>query len=102
MMSRTKIIENYHLSRNGASYSEMSDDDGDLDGLDGDKNKSMDIYEEKLSYAKKRKLSEDERLNRSRERNRIHARNTRERKKLQLDSLQLRVHQLNNEVSYLF
>jgi len=51
------------------------------------------------SKSKKRKLSGDERLNRCRERNRIHARNTRERKKAQMDTLQLRVHVLNDEVS---
>ena len=50
---------------------------------------------------KKRKLTDDEKLNRCRERNRIHARNTRERKKLQMDTLQMRVHQLNDEVSFL-
>ena len=50
---------------------------------------------------KKRKLTDDEKLNRCRERNRIHARNTRERKKLQMDTLQMRVHQLNDEVSSL-
>jgi hypothetical protein len=52
------------------------------------------------SKAKKRKLSGDERLNRCRERNRIHARNTRERKKAQMDQLQQRVHELNDEVIY--
>lgn len=51
------------------------------------------------SKSKKRKLSGDERLNRCRERNRIHARNTRERKKAQMDTLQLRVHALNDEVA---
>lgn len=38
----------------------------------------------------------------SRERNRVHARNTRERKKSQMDGLQSRIQELVDEVSTLF
>ena len=37
----------------------------------------------------------------SRERNRVHARNTRERKKIQLDLLQMRIQELIDDVSTL-
>mmetsp|Transcript_780 Transcript_780/g.1707 ORF Transcript_780/g.1707 Transcript_780/m.1707 type:complete len:415 (+) Transcript_780:132-1376(+) len=46
---------------------------------------------------KRRKLTEDERLQRCRERNRVHARNTRERKRAQMDLLQLRIQELSDE-----
>eukprot|EP00600_Ochromonadales_sp_CCMP1393_P007125 CAMPEP_0174967044 /NCGR_PEP_ID=MMETSP0004_2-20121128/7369_1 /TAXON_ID=420556 /ORGANISM="Ochromonas sp., Strain CCMP1393" /LENGTH=642 /DNA_ID=CAMNT_0016216141 /DNA_START=55 /DNA_END=1983 /DNA_ORIENTATION=+ len=48
-------------------------------------------------HMKRRKLSEDERLQRCRERNRIHARNTRERKRAQMDLLQQRIQELSDE-----
>eukprot|EP01036_Dinobryon_divergens_P023394 gene23395-31736_t len=46
---------------------------------------------------KKRKFSGDERLNRNRERNKIHARKTRERKKFQTVALQTRLKELEGE-----
>mmetsp|Transcript_25359 Transcript_25359/g.27712 ORF Transcript_25359/g.27712 Transcript_25359/m.27712 type:complete len:459 (-) Transcript_25359:542-1918(-) len=46
---------------------------------------------------KRKKLTSDERLNRNRERNRIHARKTRERKKFQTSAIQNRIHQLFEE-----
>lgn len=46
---------------------------------------------------KKRKINDAERLRRCRERNRVHARNTRERKKLQMGELQRRIHELQVE-----
>ena len=54
-----------------------------------------------LSSASKKRgladLSQDERLQRSRERNREHARRTRQRKKAQLQTLQSRVQELQDE-----
>jgi len=49
------------------------------------------------SSTKKRKMSGDERLHRNRERNKIHARKTRERKKLQTIALQKRIDELKQE-----
>ena len=50
---------------------------------------------------KKRKYCDDERLQRCRERNRIHARNTRERKRVQMESLQQKIQNLMDEVDLL-
>lgn len=47
--------------------------------------------------AKRMKLDQDEKVKRCRERNRVHARNTRERKRLQMDALQQRIQELANE-----
>ena len=44
---------------------------------------------------KRKKLTGDERLRRNRERNRMHARKTRERKKLQSQVLQTRINELH-------
>lgn len=56
-------------------------------------------HDEEISLLplKKKKLASDERLKRSRERNRIHARKTRERKKLQMGMLESRVNELKSE-----
>lgn len=72
------------------------DDEGQLSGEDeeveeDDERQSTDFF------AKRSKMNEDERLRRCRERNRIHARNTRERKKQQLDTLQMRIESLFDE-----
>ena len=50
--------------------------------------------------AKKKKMSEEERLQRCRERNRIHARNTRERKKATNELLEVRIAELSAAVSF--
>lgn len=51
--------------------------------------------------SKKKRLSGDEKLCRDRERNKIHARKTRERKKTQAIALQLRIMELQKEGSHL-
>mmetsp|Transcript_32868 Transcript_32868/g.47472 ORF Transcript_32868/g.47472 Transcript_32868/m.47472 type:complete len:525 (+) Transcript_32868:120-1694(+) len=56
-----------------------------------------DIEPVTTTSTKKRKISGDERLHRNRERNKIHARKTRERKKLQTIALQKRIDELKQE-----
>uniref|UniRef100_A0A7S2REX0 BZIP domain-containing protein n=1 Tax=Rhizochromulina marina TaxID=1034831 RepID=A0A7S2REX0_9STRA len=46
---------------------------------------------------KRRRLSSEERLQRSRERNRMHAKKTRQRKKMQIEALQARIDELKTE-----
>lgn len=53
------------------------------------------------SQAKRKKISDEERIRRCRERNRVHARNTRERKKHQMDELRQRIETLTKEKSKL-
>lgn len=50
---------------------------------------------------KRRRLSSEERLQRSRERNRMHAKKTRERKKMQMEALQSRIEGLKQEFGHL-
>lgn len=79
------------------------DDDDDSDDEDDDNDNNNFNYNDnsqpiKLDSNKRRKkLSEDESLKRCRERNRKHARNTRERKKMQMDALQRRIQELTEE-----
>jgi DNA-binding transcriptional ArsR family regulator len=46
---------------------------------------------------KRRKLTDEERLKRCRERNKLHARNTRQKKKYQIEALHKRIEQLTDE-----
>jgi hypothetical protein len=62
---------------------------------DSDDDTSSSVDEINAQGLKRQKLSQVERL----ERNRIHARNTRERKKCQLETLQVRIKELVEEVS---
>ncbi len=85
------------------SKNDSDDDDDDSDDEDDDNDNKNFNYNDnsqpiKLDSNKRRKkLSEDESLKRCRERNRKHARNTRERKKMQMDALQRRIQELTEE-----
>lgn len=46
---------------------------------------------------KRQRLSEEDRLQRCRDRNRVHAKNTRERKKVQMEIIQMRIERLHEE-----
>jgi len=50
---------------------------------------------------KRRRMSSEERLQRSRERNRVHAKKTRQRKKMMMEALSSRIEDLKNEFSKL-
>lgn len=51
-------------------------------------------------HSRKKKMTEEERLLRCRERNRIHAKNTRERKKEQSELLEMKIAELSAAVRY--
>lgn len=55
------------------------------------------IKTDELKLTSKAKLCEEERLKRRREKNKLHARNTRDRKKQQIDELELRIEELIDE-----
>ncbi|CAM9663933.1 unnamed protein product, partial [Chrysoparadoxa australica] len=63
----------------------------------GDAVKHENLEDEGKEGGKRRRLTSEERLNRSRERNKMHARKTRQRKKLQLQHMQLQVQELLEE-----
>lgn len=71
-----------------------------MEEVDGNYESDNSSYEYSLGEDnhKKRKYGDDERLKRCRERNRIHARNTRERKRIQMEGLQQRIQDLMDEV----
>jgi len=79
---------------NNQSVEEYNNDDNDDDD-DDDDNDDPD------GSKKRRKLTCDERLKRNRERNRMHARKTRERKKKQSFALQQRISELQSESNQL-
>ena len=54
-----------------------------------------------LSASKRPRMSTEERLKRSRERNRMHAKKTRQRKKIQMDAMQRRIGDLKGEFAAL-
>eukprot|EP01038_Epipyxis_sp_PR26KG_P013968 gene13968-18736_t len=54
-------------------------------------------FHSSLSGSKRRRLTDEERIKRCRERNRVHARNTRERKRMQMEQLQSRIQELIDE-----
>eukprot|EP00596_Hydrurales_sp_CCMP1899_P008425 CAMPEP_0119033378 /NCGR_PEP_ID=MMETSP1177-20130426/425_1 /TAXON_ID=2985 /ORGANISM="Ochromonas sp, Strain CCMP1899" /LENGTH=625 /DNA_ID=CAMNT_0006990089 /DNA_START=113 /DNA_END=1990 /DNA_ORIENTATION=+ len=62
---------------------------GDLEAYPSDLDDEMENV-----HNKRQKMTEEERLTRCRERNKMHARNTRERKKSQMDGLQCRIQEL--------
>lgn len=66
-----------------------------MDSINNMKYDNHSMYNDDL-----KKLSHEDRLHRCRERNRIHARNSRERKKSQLINIQKRYEDLYNEVCY--
>ena len=78
------------------SYNIIENNSGDIDSGAGDINDD-DSLESIDRAGKRRKLSDDERLKRCRERNKLHARNTREKKKVQIDALHKRIEQLTDE-----
>ena len=78
------------------SYNIIENNSGDIDSGAGDINDD-DSLESIDRAGKRRKLSDEERLKRCRERNKLHARNTREKKKVQIDALHKRIEQLTDE-----
>jgi len=74
----------------------IENNSGDIDSGAGDINDD-DSLESIDRTGKRRKLSDEERLKRCRERNKLHARNTREKKKVQIDALHKRIEQLTDE-----
>ena len=78
------------------SYNVIENNSGDIDSGAGDINDD-DSLESIDRAGKRRKLSDEERLKRCRERNKLHARNTREKKKVQIDLLHKRIEQLTDE-----
>ena len=94
------LINGTNESKNDSDVDDEYDEDDEDE--DGDNNNNYSYNENsqsiKLDGSKRRKkVSEDESLKRCRERNRKHARNTRERKKMQMDALQFRIQQLTEE-----
>jgi len=57
----------------------------------------QDNYDYEISHETKKIRDDDEKLLQSRERNKVHARNTRERKKIQMDAMLLRIESLQRE-----
>ena len=77
MLSHDDVLENSDYDSYDENDAQEFEDGGNL------------LESTNGSGTKRRRLTDTERLKR-RERNRVHARNTRERKKAQLDSLQQR------------
>ena len=78
------------------SYNSIENNSGDIDSGAGDINDD-DSLESMDRSGKRRKLSDEERLKRCRERNKLHARNTREKKKVIIELLHKRIEQLTDE-----
>jgi uncharacterized protein YggL (DUF469 family) len=92
------IIPVNNESKNDSDFDDDDSDDEDDDNDNNNFNYNDNSQPIKLDSNKRRKkLSEDESLKRCRERNRKHARNTRERKKMQMDALQRRIQELTEE-----
>mmetsp|Transcript_28186 Transcript_28186/g.38765 ORF Transcript_28186/g.38765 Transcript_28186/m.38765 type:complete len:576 (-) Transcript_28186:130-1857(-) len=70
----------------------------EYNGSESDESEEDEIeQQERGPNPKRRRFSDDERLKRCRERNKIHARNTRERKRMQMETLQQTIQDLIDE-----
>jgi len=86
-----------NIDENENDYDD-NDDNEDYDkDSDGNEESFSEIQSNIPVNKRKRRLNEEDRVKRCRERNRIHARNSRERKKNQMDRLQKRLQELISE-----
>lgn len=80
-----EITDSVHPKTNNIDTDEIYDRIIHYTPSDGDRN------------SKRQRLSEEDRARRCRERNRVHAKNTRERKKVQLEIIRMRLERLHEE-----
>lgn len=99
MISTTLISSkplNFGYTNNINLYSIINDGGNGVDVDDSSESNGNDV-DDRSGSAKRRKLTDEERLKRCRERNKIHARHTREKKKLLYDDLLKKVTSLCDE-----